>query len=249
MTMALRECLYNGRRFDIGYDIVNPDRKRSILFLHGWGSDRDIMRNCFGTLLPDMKHIYVDMPGFGRSPNGEFLTTDDYAGIVTQFMSDISTTPDIVVGHSFGGKVATLMNPPCIVLLSSAGVRVPKPLSVRVKISLYRLFKPLGGSFLRKLFVSSDAKGMNDGMYETFKYTVNEDFEEKFSLLNGKCLLYWGREDTATPLWTAERIKERVDGAKLFVLDGGHYFFLEHAGEIASGIESSCIGRERGGEI
>ena len=80
--MAGRECSYDGQSYKISYEIVNPAAARTILLLHGWGSNREIMKQAFGGTLGTFRHIYVDMPGFGKSPNERFLTTDDYAGII-----------------------------------------------------------------------------------------------------------------------------------------------------------------------
>jgi len=200
------------------------------------------MRQAFGKLLPEYRHLYIDLPGFGKSSNDRFLSTADYAGIVAAFLEELRIAPRIVAGHSFGGKVATLLDPPCLVLLSSAGIQVPKPFSVRAKIALFKLLKPLGLGKIRQLFVSEDAKGMNPGMYETFKATVNEDFEANFGKLRSKALLFWGKTDTATPLWTGEKIAESIPDAKLYPLEGDHYFFLDakNARFVAETIEKEC---------
>jgi pimeloyl-ACP methyl ester carboxylesterase len=145
-----------------------------------------------------------------------------------------------VVGHSFGGKVATLLKPHCLVLLSSSGILVPKPLDIKIKIALFKFFRSLGITKFRKLFVSEDAKGMNQAMYETFKNVVNEPFEENFSDYTGKGLLFWGKEDTATPLWTAEKIHRMMPGSELYPLEGDHFFFLKHSTFIAETISTTC---------
>ncbi len=238
--MALRVCNYRGQDFEIAYDIVNPKKERNIIFLHGWGSNKEIMSRAFSDKLKGLRHIYIDMPGFGKSFNEQSLTTEDYANIISQFLKELNISTNIVAGHSFGGKVATLINPDCLILLSSAGISVPKPFIVKAKIAIFKLFRLLGVSKLRDIFVSSDAKGMSEGMYETFKYVVNEDFEPNFSNVTGKTLLFWGESDTATPLWTGEKIASIIPKAELFPLSGDHYFFLQHSQFIASKIEKIC---------
>jgi pimeloyl-ACP methyl ester carboxylesterase len=240
--MASKEIDYNGTRFTLSYELRNPSAQDSLLILHGWGSNKALMLQAFGSLLPSYKHIYLDMPGFGNSPNDTVLTTHDYAAIVERFLDALGAKPRIVMGHSFGGKVATLLDPPCLVLLSSSGIRVPKPLKVRLKIALFKALKPLGLTKLRDIFVSDDAKGMSPAMYETFKNVVNEDFEAHFSDVTGEALLFWGKEDTATPLWTAEAIAEKSGNARVFPLEGDHYFFLHHAPFIAQTVQEHCKG-------
>ncbi|MCB4744619.1 MAG: alpha/beta hydrolase [Sulfurovum sp.] len=231
--MASKEIEYSNNTFSLSYELVNPSQERAVLILHGWGSNKEIMKQAFGKLLPDCKHIYLDMPGFGKSSNDTILRTGDYMQIVRLFLETLSVVPQIIMGHSFGGKVATLLDPPCLVLLSSSGVLIPKPFFVRLKITLTKMFKAVGIGRFGKIFSSKDVDGMSHEMYETFKNVVNEQFEEHFLKVNGKVLLFWGKSDTATPIWTAEKIVQIIPGATLYPLEGDHYFFLQHAPFIA----------------
>ncbi len=227
--MALTQVEYNGNIFELSYIIENPNMQNEILILHGWGSNKEIMYQAFSKCLYNFKQIYLDMPGFGNSPNDTILTTQDYANIVKLFLNKINSKPVAIAGHSFGGKVATLLNPQNLILLSSAGILVPKPLSVKIKIALTKIFNKLGLKAFRRVFVAQDAKGMNEAMYETFKNVVNEDFEPNFAKVTSNTLLFWGDKDTATPLWTAKKIQSVIKGSKLYELNGDHYFFLNHS--------------------
>ena len=81
---------------------------------------------------------------------------------------------------------------------------------------------------MRRVFASRDVEGMSHEMYETFKNVVNEDFSKQFEAFNNDALLFWGKSDTATPLWTAEKINLIIKKSKLYPLNGDHYFFLKH---------------------
>ena len=222
--MALRKINVDGKEFEINYDIINPGNKKNIIFLHGWGSNKEIMK-VFKDDFKDLRHIYIDMPGFGKSPNPYVLTTLDYAKIIDNFLKELNIKKDIIIGHSFGGKVATLLKPDFLVLLASAGIVMPKPFSVRVKIRTYKLLKILGLSKFRKFFVSRDVNGMSENMYETFKNVVDEDFSDVFVNYKGKVLIFGGKEDTAV---TPEAIKKQGKflKSKVIMLSGNHYFFF-----------------------
>jgi pimeloyl-ACP methyl ester carboxylesterase len=238
--MASKEILYNDQVFQLSYELVNPAKEDVILVLHGWGSNKEIMKQAFGKLLPDYKHIYLDMPGFGKSSNDMILTTEDYAEIVKLFLTALNVKVQIAMGHSFGGKVSTLIKSPCLVLLSSAGIVTEKPWSIKVKIATFKLLKPLGFAKIRQLFVAPDAQGMSHEMYETFKNVVDEDFEDSFSASKSKALCFWGKEDTATPLYTGEKIAGLISDSEFYPLDGDHFFFLKHAVFIADTITKQC---------
>ena len=234
--MAVKEIDYKEQKFKLSYEIVNPSAKESILILHGWGSKKEIMKQAFGKELKEYRHIYLDMPGFGASANEMILTTNDYAKIVRLFLESIKVEPLVVMGHSFGGKVATLLNSPYLVLLSSAGIVTKKPWSVKIKIATFKFLKPLGIQKIRQLFVAPDAQGMSHEMYETFKNVVDEDFEAEFAKSKSEALCFWGIDDTATPLYTGEKISKLIKNAKLYPLEGDHFFFLKNAKFIANEI-------------
>jgi len=235
--MAIKEINYKDKIFKLSYELVNPSAKESLLVLHGWGSNKEIMKQAFGKELKAYKHIYLDMPGFGASSNDLILTTKDYAQIVKLFLETLNVNPKIVMGHSFGGKVATLLNTSYLVLLSSAGVVTVKPWSIKVKIATFKLLKPLGFAKIRELFVAPDAKNMSHEMYETFKNVVDEDFESEFAKSKSRALCFWGIDDTATPLYTGEKIANLIENSKFYPLEGDHFFFLKHAKFIADEIE------------
>ena len=235
--MALKEINYKEQKFKLSYELVNPTAKESILILHGWGSNKEIMKQAFGKELKEYKHIYLDMPGFGASSNDTILTTKDYSEVVKLFLESLNIEPLVVMGHSFGGKVATLLNRPYLVLLSSAGIVTQKPWSVKLKIATFKFLKPLGMKKIRELFVAPDAQGMSHEMYETFKNVVDEDFEVEFAKSKSEALCFWGIDDTATPLYTGEKISKLIKNAKLYPLEGDHFFFLKHAKFIATEIE------------
>lgn len=240
--MAHREVRYDNKSFTISYEFINPKQHRDILILHGWGSNKEVMKQAFQKTLPNYRHMYIDMPGFGKSPNTHILTTYDYAKIIEKFLEALSLSPSIMIGHSFGGKVATLLKPDRLVLLSSAGIPVKKSWKVRLKIKLFKILRPLGFSALRNLFASKDVVGMNQGMYETFKNVVDEDFQLQFQNFPHQALIFWGKDDSATPLSSGEKIAKIIPSSTFYPLEGDHYFFLQHADYIAKIIQKDSHG-------
>ncbi len=235
--MAVKSIQYHQHTLDISYEIINPHASVDLIVLHGWGSNKNLMKKSFSPYMDSFRHIYIDLPGFGASTCNLTLTTKDYARIIELFMIHINASKDIILGHSFGGKVATLLEPKVLVLVSSAGIYIPKSLSIKLKIMVFKLFKLLGLSKLRSLFVADDAKSLSEPMYQTFKNVVNEDFSNEFLSYDGKALLCWGRNDTATPLSSAEKIDELIEDSTLKVYDGDHYFFMKHAQDVSKNVE------------
>lgn len=247
--MALTQIYYQNSAFPISYELhnLNAQGPRGVLvFLHGWGSNKELMKLAFGQSFRDYVHLYIDLPGFGLSANEQILHTRDYAYIIESFLSYIrahfsalDSQEFIMVGHSFGGKIATLLAQKSLILLSSAGIITPKPFKVRAKILLAKLCKRLniGAKFLR----SQDAHNLNEAMYQTFKNVVDEDFSEVFRQCQACAYVFWGKDDRATPLSSGENIAALLPHSQFFALEGDHYFFLKQATSIES-IYHNAIG-------
>ncbi|WP_373003268.1 alpha/beta fold hydrolase [Sulfurimonas sp.] len=236
--MAIKSIQYNQHTLDVSYEILNPDAPVDLIILHGWGSNKSLMKKSFATYMDAFRHIYIDLPGFGGSTCNVALETKDYARIVELLMIHINASKDIILGHSFGGKVAVLLEPKVLVLVASAGIYIPKSIKVKAKIAIYKAFKIFGLARLRSMFVAEDAKYLSEPMYQTFKNVVDEDFSSEFAAYNGKALLCWGREDTATPISSAGAIDDLIKDSTLKIYDGDHYFFMTHAQEVSREIES-----------
>lgn len=237
--MAVKKVDYFGKNFNINYDLVNMDKEKIIVFLHGWGSNKEIMKQAFSKELKEFKHIYIDMPGFGKSQNNYVLTTIDYANIIKIFLNSMDINPNniSIAGHSFGGKIATCLIPKNLILLSSAGIIEEKPLKVKIKIKLAKFFNSLGLKNITKIFRSRDVDNMSYEMYETFKNVVDEDFSEYFKGFYNNALIFWGKKDTATSLLSGEKIAKLIKKSYFKAYDSDHYFFLKYASDISKTIE------------
>jgi len=239
--MALKTFQHDQHTYNISYEIVNPTAKHDLVVLHGWGSNKEIMKQAFEPYMSKFRHIYIDMPGFGGSTNHAVLNTAEYARVLEVFLELIGAKKEIVVGHSFGGKVATLLNPNLLVLLSSSGIKLPKSLSVIMKIRLTKIANKLGLGKLGRIFRAKDAQELNTVMYETFKKVVNEDFASEFKKFCNRALICWGEDDTATPLVAGQTISELIEKNRFTVYQGDHYFFLNRAKAIASEIQEEYL--------
>jgi pimeloyl-ACP methyl ester carboxylesterase len=239
--MAKKEILFGSKTYHISYELLHPHQERLILFLHGWGSHKEIMRQAFAKTFPDYTHLYVDLPGFGHSSIEEVIDTRTYALIMEAFLKSLHVTPFMIFGHSFGGKVATLLKPEVLVLLSTAGIVVPKSLKVRTKIALFKLFKPFFPKRFYRFFATKDVEGMSERMYEVLKRVVNEDWSRYFSETRSKTFIFWGKTDRATPLSSGEHIHALIAESLFYPLEGDHFFFLKNGSVIEKLIVESMV--------
>ena len=78
-------------------------------------------------------------------------------------------------------------------------------------------------------------------MYQTFKNVVDEDYSDEFSKYEGKALVCWGKEDTATPLSSGKKIASLIKNSDLNVYEGDHYFFMKNSADIGQKIEKTFL--------
>lgn len=236
--MAIKNIVIDNKIFDISYEIINPSATKDIIFLHGWGSNKDIMKSAFSRYLKDFRHIYIDLPGFGKSSNEYVLTTNDYVNITSEFLKLLHSSKEFIAGHSYGGKVATLLNPQNLILLSSAGILEEKPFDVKLKIFFAKVLNFLGLKNITKRFRSKDVDKMSENMYATFKNVVNEDFSSYFSDFSNKAFIFWGKDDKATSLESGQKIANLIKKSTFEAFEGDHYFFIKKAKNICERIEN-----------
>ena len=231
MALASVEC--GGAAYELGYELVGAAQSPAVLILHGWGANKELMKRAFGGELQNFCHIYLDLCGFGKSSIDRALSSFEYAKIVGEFLRQKNLAPQIIIAHSFGGKIAALLSTQIplkmLVLLSSAGIVWRKNFKVRGKIALFKCLKRLGVSRFGGVFASKDVTGMSQTMYETFKKVVDEDFCEVFASVKCPALIFWGVDDDATPLKSGEKIQSLIANSEFYALNGGHFFFLENA--------------------
>ncbi|PAF52545.1 hypothetical protein BKH44_01835 [Helicobacter sp. 13S00477-4] len=223
--MAIRNIFYKDNEFDISYVFQNNHSQKNIVFLHGWGSNKELMQLAFKDTFKDYNHFYIDLPGFGNSPNDIIISTFDYSKIIDLFFESLDVSVDIIVGHSFGGKIALLCKCDEIILLGSAGIPTPKPLKIKIKILLAKILKNL--KIKSRVLASADANNLNDAMYEVFKQVVNEDFSDIYARYDKKATIFWGADDKATPLSSGYKISTLLKNSRFFIFEGDHYFFLK----------------------
>ncbi len=238
--MAVKQIQSDNKTYAINYEILNPICEKSIVFLHGWGSNKEVMKSSFAPFLKNFKHIYLDMPGFGKSQTQFSLTTTQYAEIVKEFLLNEKNIIAIA-GHSFGGKVATLMKPKNLILLSTAGIIEEKSSQVKFKIKLAKFLNLFGLRKVSKMFRSKDVNTMSENMYATFKNVVNENFEDIFKNYKNNTLIFWGEHDNATSLESGKKISNLIKNSKFYSYNDGHYFFMKNANDITIKIEDGIL--------
>ena len=229
------------------------DNKRenapSVLLLHGWGSNIKLFNNIIELLSDKYRVVAPDMPGFGESDEPPCpWCVDDYVQFVKKFCYCINLKPDVMLGHSFGGRViikstsgnSPIFNPTKIVLTDSAGIKPKQSFGSWLKLRGYKIGKwfmslpPLKKAFpnavdnMRRKRGSADYLAASPVMRQTLVRVVNEDLRKLLPGIKQSVLLIWGEKDDATPVSDAKLMEKLLpDAGTVIIENAGHYSFLD----------------------
>jgi pimeloyl-ACP methyl ester carboxylesterase len=159
--------------------------------------------------------------------------------------------PPVIVGHSFGGRVAVALaaqHPESVSGLVLVGVPLlgrdgPKP-RVPWKYRLIRGARRLGLipeerlERAKKEFGSADYRAASGVMRDILVTSVNETYERELGKLACPVRLVWGERDSAAPVAIARAALPMIaDGSLDVVPEAGHDVHLSHAGRVRAAID------------
>jgi len=212
------------------------------VFIHGWGSRAELWFDVAKTFVEKKQFVYmINLPGFGGSENPHHdFTVGDYANTLVDFIKKLDLKEVVLVGHSFGGRVAlrtAKILPDTVsklVLVDSSGIRTNKKrvLFLEKIAHIFRpLFRPLFMSSVKaKIYSSIGAKDytLTPSLKQTFVNIINEEDTSLYSHIKQETLIVWGEDDDITPLSSAKIMEKEIPHASLVVLPGaGHFSFLD----------------------
>ena len=220
-----------------------------VVFLHGWGRrGADFAEVAQRLADQGISSVALDLPGFGASPlptvaGGAHL----YANLVLDAIVEISSTPVVLVGHSFGGRVCAVLaaeHPEIVKAVLFTGVPLVRrdgksssPLAYRVVRFLHakRLISDQRMEAARQKYGSRDYRNATGILRDVLVASVNESYEEELKKITVPSYFVWGANDTDVPLEVANSATQLVGGpSDLEVYLGvGHLTPTEAAAQLA----------------
>lgn len=233
MKIKVKNVLVNYIQYGEGKDI---------LLLHGWGQNIEMMKMLGDNFSDRFRITILDFPGFGFSEEpSESWNIKDYADMLEEFINELDIKKPIIMGHSFGGRVAIRYSADHvvekIVLFGSPCVREDTELPLNVKI-LKGIKKLPGmdkiGEFAKNFIGSRDYKAASPIMRQTLVNVVNEDLSKYAKEIDCPTLLIWGENDLEAPVSDAKILESIMVDAALIVLPGTHYAYIENLGQVVN---------------
>lgn len=219
-----------------------------VFLLHGWGANKELFNDIFETIAQKYNVVSFDFPGMGKSDEPkEPWNVSQYADLTIEFIKNFKPKKVILIGHSFGGRVILKMfeqelpfEITKIIFVSSAGIKRKRTLKNHIKILSFKAGKfVLGNPLMKKISPdaiskyknkhgSEDYKNASAVMKGTLVNVLSEDLSHLLYKVDVPSLLFWGENDTATPISDAYIFEKRIKNAGLVkVKNAGHYAFLE----------------------
>lgn len=227
-----------------------------LVLMHGWGCNHTTVRSIAQVAAQTHRVYNIDFPGFGDSPEPDTVwDVYDYARLIENFISREGFDRPVLVGHSFGGRVAIILGSHIpvdkIVLVDAAGIKPRRSLLYYYKVYSFKAGKAAMQLIYgkekaqKKIDAMRAARGSSDYAQATprmraiMSKVVNEDLTSLLPKISAPTLLIWGENDTATPLADAKKMNSLLPDSGLVSFPGcGHYSFLDNPGQFARVLQS-----------
>jgi pimeloyl-ACP methyl ester carboxylesterase len=221
-----------------------------VIALHGWAR----RSSDFRPVLAELDALALDLPGFGASPPpSEPLGAEGYAELIKEVL-DVCETPPVVVGHSFGGRIAVCLAaryPDRVGPLVLTGAPLIRHSRSRPPSLGYRVIRGLNRigvvsddrlERIRRQTGSADYQAATGVMRDILVRVINESYEPQLRALTAPVTLIWGGADREVPVSIARAAAELIEAegrqVELEILEGiGHLVPLEAPDALRGAIE------------
>lgn len=239
---------------NIYYRVINKYNKKTIIFIHGLGSDNSCFRD-YLKYFSDYKIILFDLAGFGKSKNNRSYNLSEEITLTVEFIKRLNLENYYIIAYSLGGIIAlqyllqeiklvkklVLINTPLTLMNINRNRRLYLilryylgfilPFKLLAKIICFNLFsdnRKFAHIFYQQI-ISSDRKTYKNIVKDLKYYDVINQLnkENKINLLaqlNKKILYIYGNKDQLIDGNTQLKISKAIHHK---LIEGNHGLFLE----------------------
>jgi pimeloyl-ACP methyl ester carboxylesterase len=226
----------NINNVDINYIDYGENKKNTIVLLHGWGQNIEMMKPIGDKLTKLGRIIIIDFPGHGASSEPTYAWTDeDFVDMLYELFKELGVDNPVLIGHSFGGRISLLYaskhRVKKLILFGSPFKKEIKKDSLKTKTLKFFKKVPVLNKlegFAKKHIGSTDYKNASDTMRKILVEHVNLDITDEVKKIKCPTLIIWGTNDTAVSLECAYELEKMIEDAGVVVYENcTHYAYLE----------------------
>lgn len=229
------------------YKKINDKKLPYVVFLHGWGQSKLMMMPLVNLCHEFANVVAIDLPGHGDVELEKKYEIEDYLCYLSDFFIREKINPSLIVGHSFGGKIATyyaLEKQDVDLLLFAPSVTKPKfSFNTWRKIRVYKILKRLlKWRIIKKIpskyAGSNDFKNTKGVLRDTFLNIVNAYPEKNISNINSKIYAVWGKDDKTVSYFQMKKLEKYILHGSLTIVKGDHFAYLTNRKEMSNLIKN-----------
>lgn len=229
---------------------------RPLLLLHGWGCTHEVFSAFLSDFSASHKVTAIDFPGFGLSDEPmQVWGVPEYTMMLEALCGHLGIKKPGIVCHSFGGRVAIMFasrnEADRMIFVDAAGIKPRRGAKYHIRVLSYKLckwwlLKVCGDEEkfrkMRSSRGSADYRNSSDMMKAILSRVVSQDLREYLPCIKSPVLLFWGENDTATPLRDARIMEKMLPDAGIVLVKGGsHFSFLDDPALFRSMIRTFLI--------
>ncbi len=213
----------------------------TLVILPGWGGSHETWANFLGLAGKEINVVCIDLPCFGGEPCPKNVWgIEEYSKFAVEKLKKIEGDK-VLLGHSFGGQVATRVaidNPNLLkgLILSGAALVRPKKLIRRIlfgsiakfgklifRLPIIESFSVLAKKIFYKSIDSPDYTKTSGIQRDIYRKIIRQDLTKELHKLDLPVFVTWGQKDKMTPLRYGKKINTLLKGANFKVFPNGNH--------------------------
>ena len=241
------DFMFEYQNIKINYKDYGNKEGKTIVYLHGWGQNIEMMEPIANPFEKSHRLIILDLPGFGKSEEPKYpWSLDDYVEMIHSLLQELHIEKPILVGHSFGGKLSLMYAikydvEKLVVLASPYKVKIKEPSK---KVKFLKKFKNVPilnkvADRIKRHMGSTDYRNATPIMRDILVKHVNTDITNELNKIKCPTLAIWGTLDTAVPYEDGVELEHLINNCGLVTYEGNtHYAYLERLNQTIKVLES-----------
>lgn len=226
---------------DVNINYINYGNNKgdTLVFLHGWGQNIEMMKMIADPFTEENNILIVDLPGFGESSEPTYVWEHkDYVEALKKLFDSLKIKKPTLIGHSFGGELAlyyaSMYDVKRLVLLDSPFKPIKK---TGLKTKVLKFAKKVPGlnkleGFAKRHMGSTEYRSASDIMRQILVKSVTADLSEKVKNIKVPTIIIWGTNDDAVPLDDAYVLESLIEDSAVIPYEGcSHYAYLERTNQ------------------